>query len=140
MKPEQICFCMSHRKWQWKRKCLRIRKQMLSQINLVGIYTRSFELSNTELFVLVFSGSTEIQNFWIEKQCENFKKKRKQEEKPFRNKGLISVQIAATVSSRAVCKYPSRAAGPQTASHWWHLPCCLQPPLLGTTVSFHPFP
>lgn len=142
MKPEQICFCMSHRKWQWKRKCLRIRKQMLSQINLVGIYTSSFELPTTELFFLVFSGSTKIQNFWIEKQHENFKRKRKQEEKTFRNKGLVSVQIAATttVSSQAVCEYPSRAAGPQIASHQWHLSRCLQPPLLGTTVSFHSSP
>lgn len=70
------------------------------------------------------------------------KRKRKQE-KTFRNKGLISVQIAATttVSSQAVCEYPM---GKLLALRLQVSPGgiypAMQPPLLGTTVSFHSSP
>lgn len=81
MKPEQIHLCMSHRKWQWKRKCLSIRKQMLSQINLVRIYTSSFELPTTELFFLAFLGQ-ENTKVLDRNNVKILKRKRKQRKKP----------------------------------------------------------
>ena len=138
MKPEQIHLCMSHRKWQWKRKCLSIRKQMLSQINLVRIYTSSFELPTTELFFLAFSGQ-ENTNFLDRNNVNILKRKRRQWKKTFTNKRLTSVQTAAilTAPSQAVCECSSRAVKDSATAILLHLTCCLQPPLPATTVSLH---